>query len=172
MNPVNLAIPLSLALVLIVVSYRRGGAARVGEGFAEAGSLFLSVLPNLAIGFTLAGFIAVLLPRDLIAGWIGQGSGLRGLLVGSVAGALTPGGPFTHFPILASLIGKGAGIGPISAYIASWALLGVHRIIIWEIPILGWRFAMVRVAACLVFPPLIGAVTQWLAAVLPFVRPT
>ncbi|MCU0726244.1 MAG: permease [Planctomycetes bacterium] len=168
MNPANLAVPLALVIVLVVVSLKRGGAAQVRSGFTEAGSLFLSVLPNLAIGFTLAGFIAVLLPRDLIAGWLGPESGVRGLLVGSAAGALTPGGPFTHFPILASLLDKGAGVGPVSAYIASWALIGVHRILIWEIPILGWRFALIRVAACLVFPPLIGAATQWLAALLPF----
>ena len=131
MSPWSIAVPALLALVLIVAAWRRGGATAVGRGFGEAGSLFVSVLPNLVVGFTLAGFIALLLPQELIARWLGPDSGVLGLLVGSAAGALTPGGPFTHFPILASLLDKGAAIGPVSSYIAAWALIGVHRVVTW-----------------------------------------
>jgi uncharacterized membrane protein YraQ (UPF0718 family) len=167
MNHLNLLIPGGLLVVLIGIAFSRGGLPKVRDGFAETGSLLLSVLPNLAIGFTLAGFITLLLPRDIIARWLGGESGWRGLLVGTAAGALTPGGPFTHFPILASLLAKGATVGPVSAYIASWALLGVHRIVIWEAPILGWRFVLVRVLSCALAPPLIGAAAKWLTGALP-----
>jgi len=55
---------------------------------------------------------------------------------------------------------KGAAIRPICAYIAAWALIGVHRIIIPEAPMLGWRFVAVRVAA----PPVVGLVAQIVAS--------
>ncbi len=168
MNAWGLLAPGAILLALVLVAAAREGGRGVAGGFGEAGGLFLRVLPNLAIGFTLAGFLTYLLPQALVAGWMGEGSGGRGLLVGSVAGALTPGGPFTHFPILASLIVKGAAIGPVCAYIAAWALLGVHRILIWEAPILGWRFVLVRVAACVVFPPLAGLLAQAIAVVAGF----
>jgi uncharacterized membrane protein YraQ (UPF0718 family) len=122
------------------------------------------VAPNLAIGFTLAGFLTLLVPQELIAKWLGEGAGTKGVFVGSLAGMLTPGGPFTHFPILASLMQKGAAIGPICAYIAAWALIGVHRIIIWEAPMLGWRFVAVRVAACVAVPPVVGLLAQIVAS--------
>ena len=76
---------------------------------------------------------------------------------------LTPGGPFTHFPILASFLAKGAGTGPICAYIASWALIGVNRIIVWELPILGPRIVVARVLASFAFPPVIGWLAGWIA---------
>ncbi|MHC4606779.1 MAG: permease [Planctomycetota bacterium] len=163
---VGLLIPALFVLVLIVLAYRKDGSAGVGDGFKETGSLFLKILPNLVIGFTLAGFLMLLLPKNLVAQWIGPGSGTRGLMVGSLAGMLTPGGPFTHFPILAALLKQGAAIGPVAAYIAAWALLGVHRIIIWESPILGWKFTGIRVAACLVFPPIIGLLAEGISKVV------
>lgn len=145
-----------------VITWRTGGPAKVSLALASAGELFLAVLPNLVLGFTLAGFLHVLVPGDVISAWMGQDSGVRGLLVGTVAGTLTPGGPFTHFPILASFLAKGASIGPVCAYIAAWALIGINRIVVWELPILGPRVVLVRVLACAAVPPLVG----WLAAVL------
>ena len=163
MNPYGLIIPASIALMLIIIAYSKGGIKNVGAGFSESGNLILYVLPNLLIGFTLAGFLTLILPQELVAKWLGADAGFKGIAVGSLAGALTPGGPFTHFPILASLIGKGAAIGPVSAYISAWAMIGIHRIIIWEIPILGWRFVCVRVLSSIIFPLIIGAIAQRLA---------
>lgn len=168
MNYWGLLIPGAILLTLIVVALVKRGASGVGGGFANTGKLLLSVAPNLALGFTLAGFLTLLIPQELIAKWIGEGSGAKGIFIGSLAGALTPGGPFTHFPILASLLSKGAGIGPLCAYIAAWALLGVHRLIIWEGPLMGWKFVAIRVAACLVVPPLTGWLAQVLAAAFKF----
>jgi uncharacterized membrane protein YraQ (UPF0718 family) len=146
-------------LVLGVIAYNKGGFEKIAEGLGQGGSLFLYVLPNLLLGFTLAGLLQVLLPSEVIAKYLGQESGWRGLLLGAGAGCITPGGPFTHFPILAAFLAKGAGVGPISAYVAAWALLGLQRFIVWELPILGSHFAMVRFGSSLVFPVIIG----WLA---------
>lgn len=124
--------------------------------------LFLSVLPNLVLGFALAGFLHVLLPSELIVKLMGHESGIKGLFIGTLAGTLTPGGPFTHFPILASFLAKGAGVGPVCAYIAAWALLGLNRFLVWELPILGSQIALARLASSVWFPPIIG----WFGATL------
>ncbi|MBI2920429.1 MAG: permease [Planctomycetes bacterium] len=152
----------TIIALLAFVAWRSRGGAGIREAGRSSGTLFLSVLPNLILGFTIAGFLQVLLPKETIARVMGDGSGWRGLFAGSVAGMLTPGGPFTHFPILAGFLKAGAGVGPVSAYVAGWALLGVNRIVIWEIPILGWRFVLARVVACLFVPPLCG----WLAGLI------
>jgi uncharacterized membrane protein YraQ (UPF0718 family) len=145
-----------LVLICAAAAWRTGGPQRVGEALSGGAGLFLLVLPNLILGFALAGFLQVLLPAELVSRWMGEGSGWRGLLVGTVAGMATPGGPFTHFPILASFLSKGAGVGPVCAYVAAWALLGINRFLVWELPILGPSVALVRFASSLVFPPVIG----------------
>jgi uncharacterized membrane protein YraQ (UPF0718 family) len=157
-----------LVAACTVVAWRGGGAARVGQALATGGSLFVGVLPNLLLGFTLAGFLYVLLPPELISRWMGQDSGVAGLLIGTAAGTLTPGGPFTHFPILASFLAKGAGVGPICAYITAWSLIGLNRFLVWELPILGPQVALVRLAVAVAFPPLLGGLSGWLYRVLRF----
>jgi uncharacterized membrane protein YraQ (UPF0718 family) len=152
----------TLVFVCAIFAWRAGGSARVSQALGSGASLFLAVLPNLILGFTLAGFLHVLLPGELISRWMGEGSGMRGLAVGTLAGALTPGGPFTHFPILASFLSKGAAVGPVCAYIAAWALIGLNRFIIWELPILGPKVALVRFLASMWAPPLIGWIGGWL----------
>jgi uncharacterized membrane protein YraQ (UPF0718 family) len=160
MNWPSVLVLLALALGLIVLTYLLRGRAAVGEGFARSGALFVGVAIPMAAGFLLAGFLALLVPQKVVAGWLGEGSGAKGIWVASLAGVLTPGGPFTHFPLLATLRAHGAGVGPIAAYISAWALLGVHRIVVWEGPLLGWKFVLVRVIACLVCPPLTGWIAQ------------
>lgn len=155
-----------LVAACAVVAWRTGGPARIGAALGSGAQLFLGVLPNLLLGFALAGFLHVLLPQELIGRWMGESSGVRGLLFGSVAGMLTPGGPFTHFPILASLLAKGAAVGPVCAYIAAWALIGLNRFLVWELPILGPRVACVRFLASVAVPPLIGWLGGWLFRLL------
>lgn len=145
-----------LVSVCAVLAWRSGGPQRVGEALGNGGQLFLSVMPNLILGFSLAGFLYVLVPRELVSGWMGAESGIRGLFMGTAAGMLTPGGPFTHFPILASFISKGAAVGPVCAYIAAWSLIGLSRFLVWELPILGHQIAIVRFLASAALPPLIG----------------
>lgn len=156
----GVGIPLVLLAILVWLAYVKKGGAAVGEGFSKSGALFVSVAPQMAIGFLLAGFVALLVPQEAVARALGENSGTGGLLVASVAGILTPGGPFTHFPLLAALRSQGAAIGPLAAYITAWSLLGAHRIILWEGPLLGWRFVLLRVGVSFLCAPLVGWMTQ------------
>lgn len=152
----------SLVALCALVAWRTGGAPRVGEAVTSGTALFVAVLPNLLLGFALAGFIHVLVPAELVSAWMGDSVGFRGVLVGTVAGMLTPGGPFTHFPILASFLSKGASVGAICAYVAAWALLGINRIVVWELPILGPKVTLARVLSSLLVPPIVGWAGGWL----------
>ena len=65
-------------------------------------------------------------------------------------------------PIAVVMIRAGAATGPVVAYLTAWSLLSVHRLVAWEIPILGWQFAAIRYGASLLLPLMAG----WLAAAL------
>ena len=75
-------------------------------------------------------------------------------------GSVTPGGPMTHFPIIASLFKIGVGVGPLVSYLTAWSLFGLQRIIMWEIPFLGPKVVAVRVAVSLFFPFLAGRLSE------------
>ena len=128
---------LVMALVLAALAglaWTRGGEDLLGRGLASGGSLLLRYLPLLVVSFLAAGLAEALVPRDWVRGALGPDSGLRGIVVASAAGAVTPGGPFVAFPIAAVLIQTGAAIGPLVAFVSAWSLLGLHRMVAFEVP--------------------------------------
>jgi uncharacterized membrane protein YraQ (UPF0718 family) len=81
---------------------------------------------------------------------------LRGILLASGLGMVTPAGPFVAMPIAAVMLRSGAGVAPVIAFLTAWALLALHRLVAWEIPILGWRLAALRYGVSLAIPVLAG----------------
>ena len=81
-------------------------------------------------------------------------------MLATLAGSVTPGGPASAFPPLAILAGTGADRGILVAYITSWALLGIQRIIVWDIPLMGIDFSMLRLLIGLPLPIIAGMVAR------------
>lgn len=154
-------IMLVLAVTLTIIAYTKNEALPL-EGLKAGGKMFLDILPALFAGFIAAGMMTVVLPRDLLAHWMGEESGLRGLIVASVAGSLTPGGPFVQFPLVAALLKSGAGVAPMMAYISAWGLMGINRFLVYEVPLLGWKLAVARMTASMIFPIIIGILTRFI----------
>ena len=90
---------------------------------------------------------------------------MRGLLIATVAGTLTPGGPITSFPFVVALYMAGADRGSLVAYLTAWSLLGFQRVMVWEMPLLGLDFVLVRSLANLPFPILAGMLARWLPGI-------
>jgi uncharacterized membrane protein YraQ (UPF0718 family) len=148
------------AIMLIAVYWKSPEAAN--KGLSATGALILEITPRMVAAFMLAGLFQVIVPEDVIVRWMGHGSGIRGLLIGVTLGTVTPGGPMTHFPVIASLFKMGVGVGPLVAYLTAWSLFGLQRIIMWEIPFLGPQVVALRVAVSLLFPFISG----WLCELL------
>jgi uncharacterized membrane protein YraQ (UPF0718 family) len=148
------------AIALIVVYWKSPESA--GRGLTATGVLILEIIPRMVAAFTLAGLIQAVVPQDVIVGWMGHGSGLKGILIGMSLGTVTPGGPMTHFPIVASLFKVGVGVGPLVSYLTAWSLFGLQRVIMWEIPFLGAKVVAVRVAVSFFFPLFAGWLCQYI----------
>jgi uncharacterized membrane protein YraQ (UPF0718 family) len=147
-----------IAVTLLYIGYQRGGGEYI-VGLKSAGNLLVQILPLLIFAFIIAGMIPVLIPRELIAKWVGVESGLRGVLIGSVLGGLMPGGPITSLPIAAGMLRVGASIGTMVAFLTGWSLLAFTRLPM-EIGILGWKFALIRLACVFFFPPIAGLIAN------------
>jgi uncharacterized membrane protein YraQ (UPF0718 family) len=144
-----------LAVALGIVAYLKDpGLPLIG---ARNGLQMLwFVLPRLVPALILAGMMQVLVPQEVVARHFGRDAGFRSILLASAAGVLTPGGPMVTVPLLVALANSGAAMAPLVAYMTSWSLFGMQRIIAWEAPLMGWRFVIVRVIPSLAFPVLAG----------------
>jgi uncharacterized membrane protein YraQ (UPF0718 family) len=164
----SLLILAGICLALACAAIYVGGLPRLRDGITEGTGLIVSVAPQLALGFLMAGLATVLIPSSTVARAVGEGSGLQGILIATAAGALTPGGPFLQFPLVAALMRNGASEGAVAAYLTAWSLLGMQRVLVWELPVLGPTFASVRWGASLLVPIGVGLVVP---LILRFVRP-
>lgn len=133
--------------------------------------LMVTVFPRVLLALMVAGLVQAILPRDKVAYWVGEESGIRGIMIATVAGALTPGGPMTSFPFVVALYMAGADRGSLVAYLTSWELLGFQRFMVWEVPMLGVDFALMRGLANLPLPILAGLAARWLPGIAPRVPP-
>ncbi len=147
-----------LAIVLTFLAYNRGGGEHI-LGLKSGGSMFIQIIPLLIFAMIIAGMIQVLIPQEMISKWVGAESGFRGLLIGTVMGGFTPGGPFVSMPVAAGLLRAGAGIGTMVAFMTAWSLLAVARLPL-EIGVMGWKFTLIRLACTFFFPPVAGFIAS------------
>ncbi|MFH1379496.1 MAG: permease [bacterium] len=146
------------AVILIGMGYFKGQGQHV-EGIKTGIDMLVSILPLLVFALIVAGMIQVIIPKEFIGRLVGAESGFKGILVGSFAGFVTPGGPFVSLPVAAGFINSGAAVGPVVAYITAWSVLSLARIPL-EIGVLGWRLTIVRMASVVILPPLSGVIAQ------------
>lgn len=148
----------AFAMIALCAAYSQGKHI---EGLETSLKIFLQILPLLFFAMIVAGMMQTLIPANSVAKWVGVESGYKGILLGAVAGGLTPGGPFVSMPIAAGLLKSGAGVGTMVAYITAWSLWAVQRLPL-EAGIMGWKFTAVRMVSTFFFPPLAGFIAQML----------
>ncbi len=151
---IAIAVMAVLAIALLLIGYFKGGGQYL-TGLKSGALMVVEILPLLIFAFIVAGMVQVLLPHELLSRWVGAESGLRGILMGSLAGGFTPGGPYVSLPIVAGLLRSGAGTGTMVAFLTSWSLIAVGRLPM-EVGILGWKFTAVRLACTFFLTPIAG----------------
>lgn len=156
----------ALALMVLMTAALIGAAAYKGDGalqqgFREAGTQGIKILPVLVLAFLMMGFIDVLLPREVVQKWLTDAAGWKGLTIGWLAGILTPGGSIIGMPLAAGLMKAGVSPAVLVTYLTSLALLSSIRMPL-EIGFYGWRLMVIRVLASLILPFVAGLTTRWL----------
>ena len=154
----------ALALIFFLIAYYKGGGQHI-IGMKSGLRMTVQILPLLIFSFIVAGMVQVLVPQQLLSKWVGAESGMRGIFIGTVAGALAPGGPYVSLPVAAGLLQAGAGVGTMVAFLTGWSLWAVSRLPM-EVGIMGWRFTLIRIASTFFFPPIAGLIAQVITAVV------
>lgn len=144
---------------LAFMAWQRGRTVLVSS--AREGAMdFINIVPRIALGVIGSGYIAAIIPQQVITGWLGPDSGWSGVLAAVIAGAATPGGPVVGFSIGAVALKSGGGAPQVIAYVVAWALFAFQRLILWEIPFMPARFVWFRAAVSVPFPFLAAAIAM------------
>ncbi len=141
----------ALVVALAIMAAVRGGGL-LHDGVREGIGEFVRLSPRIVIGVVGSGYIAAVLPQGLIGAWLGPHSGFTGLVIATLGGALTPGGPVVGFAIGSAALKSGAGAPQVIAYSTAWALYALQRLLIWEIPMMPARVVWLRATVSLPLP--------------------
>ncbi len=114
------------ALALFLLNWRKNGEHV--EGLKQGVIYMLQTLPLIIGAFILAGLIEVLIPTEFVHSWLSAEAGIRGIFLGTIGGMLMAVGPYAAFPIIASVMASGAGLGTVIAAITGWCLLGMSKL--------------------------------------------
>jgi uncharacterized membrane protein YraQ (UPF0718 family) len=123
-------------------------------------TLFGGMLPKILAGCLIGAFVTLLLPRELVARWVGHESGLLGLLIAALFGFILPGEPITIYPVAGAFLVMGADAGAVVTFIVSWTLIGYTRALVWELPFFGSEFVIWRIVEALPLPILAGLLAR------------
>ena len=149
-----------LAITSALALWWRDGTENLLNAFGHAGMLLLGIAPIVVAALLVGGYAQALLPRDTIARWLRETSGTGVYLIAIFAGTLTPAGPFAAFPLVLALRRAGVPFDVCVVYLSAWGTLGIHRIVIWELPFLGHDFVVLRVLSSLPVPIVAGLVAR------------
>ncbi len=148
------------ALVMGIMTFNILGPEKFNEALSNDIKHLLGIMPRVVAALTLAGFIWILMPRDKFSEQVGRYRGIKGIMLASLAGFITPGGPSAAFPFLAIIGRAGADRGVMVAYITSWAILGIQRILVWDLPFMGAEITITRFMVSIPLPIIAGLIAQ------------
>ena len=150
----------AVAIALGAACYWLKGPEAFDRALADGAQMMMYIVPRIVGAMLVAAFIQVLVPREIVARLIGEKSGFRGLIIATLAGTFTPGGPLTSFPIVVALHAAGANPGALIAYLSAWAMIGFQRMLIWEFPFMGPHFTALHIAASITLPVIAGMIAN------------
>ncbi len=155
---VSIVVGILLWLLVFVLAFMAAMRSKTlfREGAWEGSRDFVVLIPRVMVGVVGSGYIAAIMPHDQIAAWIGPNSGIVGILIGTVAGALTPGGAVVGFAIGAAALKGGAGAPQVIAFTTAWSLYTIQRLLNWEIHMMAARFVWLRAIISFPLPILAG----------------
>jgi uncharacterized membrane protein YraQ (UPF0718 family) len=100
----------------------------------------LSVIPPI---FILLGLLDVWVPRETMVRYMGEKSGLKGILIAFIIGSAAAGPLYGAFPAAAVFLRKGASFRNVFIFIGAWSTTKIPMFL-FEYSALGPQFAITR----------------------------
>jgi len=114
------------------------------------------ILPAVMI---LLGLFAVWVSNEMIIKYLGKTSGVRGIFLAIILGALPTGPLYIAFPMAAVLLKKGAKISNIIVFLSAWACIKIPQEMV-ELQFLGLQFLLLRLSLTVILVIIMAMVIE------------
>ncbi len=95
--------------------------------------------------FVLLGLLDVWVPRETMVKYMGEESGIKGIVLAIFLGSATAGPLYGAFPVAAVFMKKGAKFSNILLFLGAWSTTKIPMFL-FELSSLGTKFAITRLA--------------------------
>lgn len=153
-----------IALALGYFVMRRGREVS-SKALRSSVDQLIAIMPQVCLAVIAAGFISKLMPADVIGHMIGWDSGIGGIMIATLAGAMLPSGPMVSFPLIVIMKNSGAGMPQILAFLTAWSVFGFHRVMSYEVTLMGWHFTTIRIGSSTALPFIAAGITYGICMV-------
>lgn len=127
---------LNLILLFILPEIGKRSFSLTWTNFLE----MLSVIPPI---FILLGLLDVWVRRETMVKMMGEGSGLLGILIAFLMGAVAAGPLYAAFPVAGMLLKKGSKFSNVLIFLGSWSTTKIP-LLLFEASSMGWKFMLLR----------------------------
>lgn len=131
-----------LALAGLLIAYVTN-KEKAKKSLKIAGVTFIKILPMVLLIIIFIGLLLGFVPPEQISRFVGEQSGIGGVLLIGVVGALMHIPALLSFPLAASMLESGASITAVAAFITTLTMIGMITLPL-EIKTLGKQMALLR----------------------------
>lgn len=93
--------------------------------------------------FILLGLLDIWVPREMMIKYMGEGSGLRGIVLSIIIGSVAAGPLYGAFPVATVFMKKGVKFSNILIFIGAWSTTKIPMLL-FEMTSLGVKFTITR----------------------------
>lgn len=120
------AVIIFAVVLYLYLSFKTPSIAK--ESAFQSIRMFAGLITLIFAAMMIANAVGNLIQPEMISGFIGEASGIKGVFLGGFLGGVLPGGPYATYPIINELYEGGASLASIMAMVIGWSILGITRV--------------------------------------------
>jgi len=133
--------------------------AKTEAVFSTAQEYFIEMMIVLPAVIIIMGLFAVFTSDETVVKYLGKTSGIKGIALAIILGALPTGPLYVAFPLAATLVKKGARISNIIVFLSAWACIKLPQELV-ELQFLGVNFMLSRLVLTIIFVIIMGFIIE------------
>jgi len=141
-------------ITLLVIKFSPDNSEKI---IRTSYSYFLQMVKIFPAVLILMGLFSVWVSKEFVMDHLGHASGIKGIIVAFILGALPTGPMFVAFPMAQGLIKKGASITNMVIFLSAWACIKLPQELI-EVQFLGLNFMVARLILTITFVTIMGII--------------